>query len=64
MALNEAWRLAHPMPPRATTRQRAEWHLEHRRACGCQPVPPRLLEQMVAWGMIDDGRARVVPATG
>jgi hypothetical protein len=52
MPVNEAWHLEHPMPPRAGTRQRAEWHLEHSRECGCRPIPPRLREQMVAWGML------------
>jgi hypothetical protein len=28
------------MPPRATLEQRADWHLEHRKHCGCRKDLP------------------------
>jgi hypothetical protein len=43
MPVNKQWHDAHPMPPRATAEQRADWHLEHAAACGCRPIPPTTL---------------------
>lgn len=40
--LNADWHKAHPMPPRATERQRVEWHLAHSAACRCREVPAPL----------------------
>ncbi len=37
--MNAAWHRSHPMPPRATLAQRANWHVAHARHCGCRPVP-------------------------
>lgn len=39
MAINAAWHKDHPMPKNATLAQRAAWHAEHAKACGCRPVP-------------------------
>jgi hypothetical protein len=39
MPINADWHQAHPMPKRATLAQRAAWHAEHAKVCGCRPVP-------------------------
>ena len=46
MWLNETWHKAIRMPKAASLEQRIKWHLEHAEACGCRPVPARLLEQI------------------
>lgn len=51
MALNRDWHLAHPMPKRPTEAERIAWHRAHAAACGCRPIPPRLLERMRALGI-------------
>ncbi|WP_200909900.1 hypothetical protein [Azospirillum thiophilum] len=45
-AMNRDWHEAHPIPPKATRRQRVEWHLAHSQACGCRPPPPSLLPEI------------------
>ena len=32
----------HRMPAGATLEQRIRWHLQHRKYCGCRPIPPKL----------------------
>jgi hypothetical protein len=46
MALNAQWHEEHPMLPRASFEQRAQWHLEHREACGCREIPPKQAAEM------------------
>jgi hypothetical protein len=46
MAINKEWHLANKMPPKATTEQRIEWHLEHQKHCSCAPIPKKLLAEM------------------
>lgn len=41
--LNAEWHRANRMPARATLEQRIAWHLAHREACSCRPVPAKLL---------------------
>jgi hypothetical protein len=48
--LNAKWHDAHPMPPKATMDQRIAWHLAHRAACGCRPIPGGVVAAMAAHG--------------
>ncbi len=41
--MNRAWHDRHPMPKGAAPEARLAWHLAHQNACGCRPVPARLL---------------------
>ena len=50
--LNAEWHDAHRMPRNATFQQRAAWHLEHREACGCRPIPEKLAAQMRERGLL------------
>jgi hypothetical protein len=52
MPVNAQWHEQHPMPRNATFEQRAEWHLAHREACACRPIPAKLREQMVERGLL------------
>ena len=40
--INAAWHKAHRMPKNATDAERLRWHLEHKKECGCRPMPARL----------------------
>jgi adenine deaminase len=42
--INKQWHEAHRMPANATTEQRIAWHVEHAKACGCRPIPPKLAQ--------------------
>jgi hypothetical protein len=46
------------MPRNATLDQRIAWHLAHAEACGCRPIPGKLLEEMKARGIRVPKRAR------
>lgn len=37
--MNAEWHRSHPMPKRATTERRLQWHMEHDVHCGCRPMP-------------------------
>jgi hypothetical protein len=50
--LNKTWHQKHRMPRGATLDQRIRWHLEHRKHCGCRPIPARLAEAMRARGLL------------
>lgn len=50
--MNKEWHLKNPMPPNATTLQRIEWHLAHRKHCACRPIPAKLLEEMKRRGLV------------
>jgi hypothetical protein len=50
--LNKTWHANHKMPPHATLEQRIRWHLQHRRHCGCRPIPPKLAQAMKAKGLL------------
>ena len=52
--LNRGWHESHRMPRNATFAQRVEWHLEHREACGCRPIPEKLAAQMRERGLLPD----------
>jgi len=40
--INAGWHAAHKMPPNPTEAQRAAWHYEHARNCGCRVVTPSI----------------------
>jgi len=42
MKLNKEWHLAHPMPEKASLKQRIEWHMEHSKHCQCREIPKKL----------------------
>jgi len=44
--INATWHKKHPMPPRATPRQRLRWHLAHAKACGCRELTPSMLKKL------------------
>jgi len=44
--INAEWHKRHPMPPRATARQRLKWHLDHARACGCRKLTAVMLRKL------------------
>jgi hypothetical protein len=46
MNINKEWHDANKMPKNATFEQRAQWHLEHQKNCGCRPIPAKLLDEM------------------
>ena len=48
--INAEWHRAHPMPRNPTERQRAEWHYEHARHCGCRAITPSITALLHAHG--------------
>ena len=50
--LNKAWHAKHKMPAKATLEQRMRWHLNHRKHCGCRPIPKKLATSMKAKGLL------------
>ena len=42
--INAAWHLANVMPKNPTDKQRADWHYEHARHCGCRDITPSIAE--------------------
>ena len=50
--LNRAWHEKNRMPARPTIDQRIRWHLEHRKHCGCRPIPEKLAAAMKARGAL------------
>ncbi|HEY3592337.1 MAG TPA: DNA-3-methyladenine glycosylase I [Polyangiaceae bacterium] len=41
--MNAAWHAEHPLPRSADDSERLRWHRAHQKACGCRPIPARLL---------------------
>jgi len=54
--LNRAWHRTHRMPANATLEQRMQWHLAHRKHCGCRPIPAKLAAAMKAKGLLRRSR--------
>ena len=50
--LNKGWHETHKMPAKATLQQRILWHLQHRKHCGCRPIPAKLAVAMQAKGLL------------
>jgi hypothetical protein len=44
--MNKEWHLKNRMPKNPTLSQRIRWHTEHKKHCGCRPIPDRLLKLM------------------
>jgi len=44
--MNTEWHGKNRMPKNATMEQRARWHEEHARVCGCRPIPPTVQAAM------------------
>jgi hypothetical protein len=40
--INAEWHRGHVMPKNANQRQRAQWHYEHARNCGCREITPSI----------------------
>ena len=49
--INAEWHKAHRMPKDPTDRQRAEWHYDHARHCGCRAVTPSIAKLLRANGL-------------
>ena len=41
--MNTKWHDKHPMPKKATLKQRVAWHRAHAKQCGCRRIPPPLV---------------------
>jgi hypothetical protein len=50
--VNAEWHRENRMPEKATVEQRIAWHLEHRKLCGCRPIPTKLLAAMKDRGLV------------
>ena len=48
--INAEWHQAHRMPANPTRKQRAEWHYEHARHCGCRALTPSITSLLVSQG--------------
>ncbi|MCR6712931.1 MAG: hypothetical protein NVV57_09670 [Demequina sp.] len=46
-AINREWHKANRMPVRPTRADRAKWHFEHQRACGCR-TPSEAEAELIA----------------
>jgi hypothetical protein len=44
--LNREWHSSHRMPKNATLDQRIEWHLEHKKNCGCRGIPEKVKQEI------------------
>jgi len=50
--INAAWHSANRMPKNATIDQRIEWHLAHRKACGCRKdLPATIIKELKRRGL-------------
>jgi hypothetical protein len=48
MTMNAAWHEQHRLPRGATMRDRVAWHVAHRKACGCRPMPAAIASESEA----------------
>lgn len=39
LSINIKWHKEHKMPKKPTLQERASWHDEHQKYCGCWPYP-------------------------
>lgn len=53
MKTNKAWHAKNRMPPKATLKQRAAWHLRHREHCGCREMPKTVIAYLAKIGTAD-----------
>lgn len=45
--MNKLWHAQNKMPPRATLKQRIEWHKEHQKHCACREAPKSLSKYLL-----------------
>lgn len=57
--INAEWHLANKMPVNPTKRQRAAWHYEHARQCGCHALTPSIVSLLVSQGFEVPRQARL-----
>jgi hypothetical protein len=50
MGINTLWHAKNRMPKAATMQQKAKWHTEHVKNCGCRPIPKKVLEYLKGKG--------------
>lgn len=48
--INAEWHQANRMPPNPTSKQRAEWHYEHAKHCGCRALTPSIVSLLKSQG--------------
>lgn len=48
--INAEWHRVHVMPKNPTDLQRAKWHYEHARHCGCRAITPSIAALLKANG--------------
>jgi len=51
MKINKEWHLAHRMPKNPTPKQRAEWHVEHAKNCGCRELTESIKKLITEQGL-------------
>jgi hypothetical protein len=44
--LNREWHAEHRLGSGASLEDRVQWHLDRADACGCRPIPVRILEEI------------------
>ncbi len=57
--INAEWHKANRMPANSTRKQRAEWHYEHARNCGCRALTPSIVSLLVSQGFEVPREARL-----
>ncbi len=57
--INAEWHLANKMPANPTKKQRAEWHYEHAKHCGCRALTPSIVSLLVSQGFEVPKEARL-----
>ncbi len=57
--INAEWHKANRMPANPTRKQRAEWHYEHARNCGCRALTPSIVSLLVSQGFEVPREARL-----
>lgn len=48
--INAEWHRMHPMPRHPAPPERAAWHYEHARHCGCRAITPSIAALLTANG--------------
>ena len=48
--INADWHKAHRLSKNATKPQRAQWHYEHARHCGCRALTPAIVSLLRSQG--------------
>jgi hypothetical protein len=55
-SLNKQWHEGHRLGSGASLDDRLQWHVEHAKACGCRPIPTRVLEEIGRRGIVVEPR--------